>query len=239
MILIGILDGVVEWLAEQVMNVLDMITSSVLGALGCNMDLFVKYFPMAETLYKVFVAIGIGLILLNLVWQLFKNFWLGLGSEAEEPVKLTLRSVVSIFLVYYSDEIVNFALNIAGTPYSWIMDEALPSLSFADFNSTIIAIVGVVAGGSIALIGLILLIILAWNYLKLLLVAAERYILLGVMVFTAPVVFALWSNKSTASIFNSWCKMFAGQTFLLIMNAWCLRLFVSMVGTFISNPLAF
>ena len=40
----GILDGVVEWISEQVMNLLDMITSSVLGALGCNIDLFIKYF---------------------------------------------------------------------------------------------------------------------------------------------------------------------------------------------------
>ena len=235
----GILDGVVEWISEQVMNLLDMITSSVLGALGCNMDLFIKYFPMVEVLYEVFVAIAIGLILLNLVWQLFRNFILGLGNDAEEPVKLTIRSVVSIFLVYYSDEIVNFALNIGGTPYSWIMDASLPNLNFANFNSTIVAIVGALAGGSVALIGLILVIVLAWNYLKLLLEAAERYILLGVMVFTAPIIFALWANKSTSSIFSSWCRMFAGQVFLLIMNAWCLRVFVSMIGAFIANPLAF
>lgn len=33
----GILDGIVEWIAEQVMNGLDLITTSVLGALGCNL----------------------------------------------------------------------------------------------------------------------------------------------------------------------------------------------------------
>jgi hypothetical protein len=32
--------------------------------------------------------------------------------------------------------------------------------------------------------------------------------------------------------------MLGGQIFLLIMNAWCLRLFVSMLGAFIANPLA-
>ena len=30
----GILDGIVEWLATQVMNLLDLISTSVLGALG-------------------------------------------------------------------------------------------------------------------------------------------------------------------------------------------------------------
>lgn len=45
----GILDGIVEWIAEQVMNILDLITTSVLGALGCSMDTFLRYFPAAET----------------------------------------------------------------------------------------------------------------------------------------------------------------------------------------------
>lgn len=40
----GILDGIVEWIAEQVMNGLDLITTSVLGALGCNMDTFCAIF---------------------------------------------------------------------------------------------------------------------------------------------------------------------------------------------------
>ena len=72
----GILDKIVEWIAEQVMNLLDMISTSVLGALGCNMDSFLRYFPAAETMYSVFVALAIGLILLNWVWNVFKNFGL-------------------------------------------------------------------------------------------------------------------------------------------------------------------
>ena len=62
--------------------------------------------------------------------------------------------------------------------------------------------------------------------------------LLGVLVFTAPVAFALGASQSTSNIFKSWCRMFAGQLFLLLMNAWCLRLFTTMVGTFIANPLS-
>ena len=53
----GILDGIVEWIAEQVMNALDLVTTSVLGALGCDMSVFLRYFPAAETMYKVFVAL--------------------------------------------------------------------------------------------------------------------------------------------------------------------------------------
>lgn len=55
----GILDGIVEWIAEQVMYGLDLINSSVLGALGCDMSVFLRYFPAAETMYEVFVALAI------------------------------------------------------------------------------------------------------------------------------------------------------------------------------------
>ena len=55
----GILDGIVEWIAEQVMAGLDLVTTSVLGALGCDMAVFLRYFPAAETMYSVFVALAI------------------------------------------------------------------------------------------------------------------------------------------------------------------------------------
>lgn len=234
----GILDGIVAWIAEQVMHGLDLITTSVLGALGCDMSVFLRYFPAAETMYSIFVALGIGLILLNWVWQLFKNYGLGAGIEAEDPLKLSVRSLIFILLAYFSDEIVGIVLKIGGTPYQWIMDSELPPLNFADFNSVVVTILGVCANGAVALIALILVLMLAWNYVKLLFEAAERYVLLGVLVYTAPVAFAMGASQTTGNIFKSWCRMFGGQVFLLVMNAWCLRLFTSMVGAFIANPLS-
>ena len=234
----GILDSIVEWIATQIMNLLDLITGSVLGALGCDMSTFLRYFPAAETMYQIFIAIAVGFILLNLVWQLFKNFGAGIGLSAEDPAKLIMRSVLFIFLAFFSDQILATVIKIAGTPYSWIMDASLPSLDFASFGSVLTVIVGSLASGSVALIVLILVIILAWNYIKLLLEAAERYIIVGVLVFTAPVAFATGASENTSNIFSSWCRMLGGQLFLLIMNAWCLRLFVSMVGTFLANPLS-
>lgn len=177
-------------------------------------------------------------ILLNWVWQLFKNYGLSAGIEAEDPVKLSIRSILFILLAYFADEIVNIILKIGGTPYQWILNSELPPLDFASFNSVFLTILGVCASGTVALIALILILILAWNYIKLLFEAAERYVLLGVLVFTAPVAFAMGASQTTSNIFKSWCRMFGGQVFLLLMNAWCLRLFTSMVGQFLSNPLA-
>lgn len=234
----GILDSIVEWISTQIMNLLDMVTGSVLGALGCEMSTFLRYFSAAETMYDIFVAIAVGFILLNYVWQLFKNFGAGAGFSAEDPAKLTLRSLLFIFLAIYSDEIMALLLKVAGTPYAWIVDASLPAIDFASFGSVLTVIVGCLASGSVALIVLILVVILAWNYIKLLFEAAERYIMVGVLVFTAPMAFATGASENTSNIFSAWCRMLGGQFFLLVMNAWCLRLFVSMVGTFLANPLS-
>ena len=68
-------------------------------------------------MYNIFVALAIGLILLNWAWQLFRNYGLAAGLEAEDPVKLSIRSVLFILLAYFSAEIVSTILKIGGTPY--------------------------------------------------------------------------------------------------------------------------
>ena len=146
----GILDGIVEWIAEQVMNALDLITTSVLGALGCSMDTFLRYFPAAEDMYEIFVALALGLVLLNWIWQLFKNYFAGIGVEAEDPIKLSIMTFIFIFLIFYANDIVNLLLDLAGTPYSWILSEDLPPLEFGSFNSVITVILGVCANGAVA-----------------------------------------------------------------------------------------
>ena len=211
----GILDSIVEWIATQVMNLLDLITGSVLGALGCDMSTFLRYFPAAETL-----------------------FGLGLGLSAEDPVKLAIKSILFIFLALFADQIMVLVLGIVGTPYDWVVDTALPPIEFASFASVVTVLVGSLVSGSVSLIVLILVLIVAWNYIKLLFEAAERYILVGVLIYTAPVAFATGASENTSNVFSAWCRMLGGQLFLLIMNAWCLRLFTSMVGSFLANPLS-
>lgn len=215
----GILDGIVDWLATQVMNLLDLASTSVLGALGCNMDTFKRYFPAASSMYEIFIWTAIGLVLLNLVWQLYRCYGAGFDIDTENPINLVVRSVIFLLLIWYCDDIVNLALQIGGTPYTWILDSSLPGVQFGDFNSVLLIIIGVIANGSVALIALILVVILAWNYLKLLLEAAERYVVLGILVFTAPLAFAMGAARGTNNIFKSWCRMFSGQLLLLIIHS--------------------
>ena len=131
----GIVDGIVDWLATQVMNLLDLASTSVLGALDCNMDTFKRYFPAASAMYEIFIWTAIGLVLLNLVWQLYRCYGAGFDIDTENPTNLVVRSVIFLLLIWYCDDIVNLALQIGGTPYNWILDSNLPGVQFGDFRA--------------------------------------------------------------------------------------------------------
>ena len=98
----GILDGIVDWLATQVMNLLDLASTSVLGALGCNMDTFKRYFPAASAMYEIFIWTAIGLVLLNLVWQLYRCYGAGFDIDTENPINLVVRSIIFLLLMNFS-----------------------------------------------------------------------------------------------------------------------------------------
>lgn len=53
-------------------------------------------------MYSLLVALSIGLILLFWVWNLFKNYWLVIGTEVEDPVRLTIRVVIFIVLACFA-----------------------------------------------------------------------------------------------------------------------------------------
>ena len=75
-----------------------------------------------------------------------------------------IKSILFIFLALFADQIMGLILGIAGTPYCWVVDTALPPIEFSNFGSVLTVIVVCLASGSVSLIVLILVIIIAWNY---------------------------------------------------------------------------
>ena len=100
-----------------------MINTSVLGALGCDMETFLMYFLAAETFYSIIVALAIGLLLLNLVFQLFRNFGVSSSSEAENPVSLTIRTCIFLFLAFFAKDILDIILDIGCLLYTSIVNQ--------------------------------------------------------------------------------------------------------------------
>lgn len=221
---------------------MDLITGMFTDLLSCDLSLFEDLFSVVKDLYKnAILPIGIAILLLILIWQLFKTMFGRGGVTAEDPVELVCRSCICLFMLVFARPIANYILEIAGTPYQWVAGTEIKVESFSDFVSSLdqaSASLGI-DSLSISILLLIMQFVVAWNYFKMLFLIAERYVLLGVFSYTAPLAFSTGGSKATNNILASWSKMFGGQVILIIMNAWCMKMFLSGYGNLTASHYGF
>ena len=237
-----LVDAVKEMVSQFIIDMMGLITDVFTDLLSCNLSLFEELFSVVGSLYQnVIVPMGIALLLMILIWQLFKSMFGKVGINAEEPIELIGRSSICLFFVVASKPVINYILKIAGTPYQWVIGTDIKVQSFSEYVTALEGITAPLGLGtvSIAILMLIMQFVVAWNYFKMLFIIAERYVLLGVFSYTAPLAFATGGSKSTNNILASWSKMFGGQVVLIILNAWCLKMFLSGYGNMMASSYGF
>lgn len=235
-------DSIRTMCAQFIVDAMDSINGVFTDLLSCDLSLFEELFSVAGELYRnAILPMGIALLLLICTWQLFKTMFGRLGTNAEEPVELVGRSLMCLFMVVYAKPMVDYILNFAGTPYGWITGNGITVASFSEFTSAAELAAGALGIDtlSIQLLLLILQFVVAWNYFKLLFAVAERYVLLGVFSYTAPLAFATGGSKATNNVLSSWAKNFGGQIVLIILDAWGLKLYLSAYGNLMASSYGF
>lgn len=234
-----IFEGIANWVASVMTQLMDAISGVFLDALGTDMTAMEEYFPFAVSAYTVIQYMAWALLFLVVIWQMFRAFG-GPLTEAESPLQLLVRGGIFAVLIAYARPIFSIFLDIARAPYTALMDSSMDpgDFTFAGIEqnlrnglTTLVSLATVV--GLILLI--ILMISLAWNYFKLLLETVERYILVGVLCYTSPLAYAMGASKATSRVFQSWCRMVGSQLLLLVLNVWFLRAFSSSVGQYAAN----
>lgn len=235
-------EGIKEMCSQFIIDMMDVASSMFTEILSCDLNLFEELFGVAGDLYRNgIVPIAIMLLLMILVWQLFKGMFSKITASSEEPLELIFRSAISLFMIAYSKDIVNYILDIVGTPYQWVTGTAVAVNSFSGYVTAAEAVVSMLGIDviSIQMLLLIMHFVVAWNYFKMLFILAERYVLLGIFSYTAPLAFAAGGSKSTNNITTAWVRMFGGQVLIIILDAWCLKMFLSGYGNLMSSSYGF
>ena len=234
-----IFDGIANWVASIMTQLMDAVSGLFLDALGTDMTAMEEYFPFVISAYNIIQYTAWAILFLTVVWQLFRAFG-GPLTEAENPWHLLIRGSIFAVLIAYSKPVFSMVLDIARAPYLALMDSAMDpgDFTFAGIEQALSN--GLVTFVSmVSVVGLLLLIImmiaLAWNYFKLLLETVERYVLVGVLCYTSPLAYSMGASKATSRVFQSWCRMVGSQLLLLVLNVWFLRAFNSSVGQFVAN----
>lgn len=228
--------------SQFIIDMMDIASGMFTEILSCDLDLFEELFGVVGTLYQnAVLPIAVALLLMILTWQVFKSMFGKLGINSEDPLELVFRSGFCLFMLVYARDIVNYVLEVAGTPYQWVVGTGITVDSFSGYVSAAEAAVSVLGTDalSISLLLLIMHFVVAWNYFKLLFILAERYVLLGVISYTAPLAFATGGAKATNNILASWSKMFGGQVMIVILDAWCLKMFLAGYGNLMASGYGF
>ena len=95
-----LIEGIREICSQFLVDMMDLITGMFTDLLSCNLSLFEELFSVVGSLYQnVIVPMGIALLLMILIWQLFKSMFGKVGITAEEPLELIGRSSICLFHV--------------------------------------------------------------------------------------------------------------------------------------------
>lgn len=165
----------------------------------------------------------------------------------ENPVKMAMRIVIALVLVYaikpfltliYAGSttvtmggannglfgiIFDHIKGLGGGDYSYDYESALGGLD----GKLIAFMTGGFSSIAAGIVAIVLLGTICINFIKLALEMVERYILLNLLIFFSPMAASAITLESTIKVFSSYIKMFFGQLLMILMNLISIKLVLS------------
>lgn len=234
-----VFDKLVAWILLNLCELFNVLSASMFKFFHMQRDTFDAFFSffgsasstgMTVSLYDAFRYLGLALCVLIITSKLLFNLVSVVSDEYEDPIKLAFRAVISCFVVGYSGQIVDLEFNFMTKPYDTITKmltnekKALGGNKYSMWSSFCDNLkdgYGDIGTGNAVVIDLITigcLCAIFFGFIKLLLEVAERYVVLCVAFYLAPLAFSTASSKSTAKIFHAYLRMILCQLLLMIFN---------------------
>lgn len=201
------------------------VLKQLMAMLSVDLSYFSQRVPVIKDIATIFLAVGWALLIGNLAYQALRSMVSGVGIEAEDPTRLFLRTAMFSFLLVCGRQICNIGLNLTFVVMQLL--QVPKAVSFTPFNEDFFSLLPN-AGW---LVVIVINVYVQWQIIKLFFEVAERYVILCVLVYCAPMAFAMGGSKSTAEIFRGWLRMFASMCTLMALNV----MFVKMLLSAMSN----
>lgn len=206
-------------------EMVEEVLKQLMAMLSVDLSYFSQRVPVIKDIATIFLAVGWALLIGNLAYQALRSMVSGVGVEAEDPTRLFLRTAMFSFLLVCGRQICNIGLNLTSVIMQLL--QVPKAVSFTPFNEDFFSLLPN-AGW---LVVIVVNVYVQWQIIKLFFEVAERYVILCVLVYCAPMAFAMGGSKSTAEIFRGWLRMFASMCTLMVLNV----MFVKMLLSAMSN----
>lgn len=224
-----ILKGLVEWLYEMMVDIMAYASGQLLGVMSMDLHYFEQTAPIISDIVNIFIALGWALLMGNMVFQLTKSMVSGIGFEGEDPKMIFLRTFVFAFLLLASRQICEIGLSITGMVINML---GLPgSITVTAPNEGLFSLGGNAKWLLVIIVGVILMV----QMVKLLFEIGERYVVMSVLTYFAPLAFSMGGSRNTNDIFKGWCRMYGAMMVMMIMNIVFLKLIMSAMSQMASG----
>lgn len=224
-ILEKLIKALLEWLASLWYELVEYLLGSLLELFRTDLSYFSQRVPVMNDIAAVLPAVGWALLIGNLAYQAMRAMASGTGIEAEEPGRLFLRTAMFSFLLLASRQICNVGLGISSAVMELLQVPA--AVTFRPFDADYFTALPNAGWLVVILVNLVI----QWQLVRLFFEVAERYVVLCVLTYCAPLAFAMGGSKSTGEIFRGWARMFASMCALMVFNL----LFVKMTLSALSE----
>lgn len=229
------LETIVSWIVSVIGELLDATVTGFLGMMNLSLASISSSFPALPAGYKMFQAIGLGLVVLIAGVQLTKFFLGPLAESRDTPVRIVLRASVATTLIWFGGHFIEIFVNLARIPYEAFVayDPNSAGMTFSEMaenmgDLNLIDGATITLGGPATLVlALIVILIIGWNLLKLMVEVCERFLMIGVLAYASPLVYPTLSSQATSEIFKRYAGMFFGQCAIMTISAWMLKLVLS------------
>lgn len=223
------IDMMISGLAELLGVALEAIVEIIMPVFDFDFTLFNTSFPFARTAYYIFQSVGLGIVLLLASVQIIP-FFMGSRKNKTTPIRAGLFALLAVFGIYYGNYILTAIIDIAQMPYNALLNANIAYGSLAEIvevNSMIDIIYDASYHQSV-LVYIILLLLIGIAFVKLLLEAVERYVILFVLIYATPLAASTLASETSSGICKRFFTMFVSQCILLILNVWSLQMITSL-----------
>lgn len=232
----SVLNIFVGWIAAIIKAIIGFFLDGFMAALGTDMSVILTALPGLSTFHGIITGTGIGLMCLIAVVQFLGSFTAGFGIEGEHPVLVVGRMLIAALTTIGGAALCKEILGFLSVPYFLLLTEGGLAGNNDGLTDTIYD--NLTSGAAMdsktltTIVGIILLVIVAWNLMRLVIEAVKRYVYCGLLVYLSPLAFSTLTSKATSRIAGSFVSMFMGHGLMLVLNVWCVSLVVNAVGAY-------
>ena len=229
------LASIVQSLSSALGDVLEGFMTMFLEALDMNLSSFLDVFPLLATFYTYLRSFAVAMTAI-IAGKALATFWFGAidNSAKDSPLMILVKTFFAVAAIYWGGYLLEYIVHLGSIPYNHFLNiEAVTEgkVYFKEFISGFFgfATASITSWSNLAkgLCEIFLLIIIAWNLFKLVVEICERWLMVGVLVYTSPLIYCTIPSYDTSGVFRRWVSMFVGSVIQMSLSVMFLKLILS------------